>query len=117
MRRWAGGNRDASGFHVLELTRSIHPASSSHVIRIASDPILTLRSTSNFGSDAMLVQSDRADQTGLEEIGLSPAIHLAFDELELGDLTLGLSVRTRQRDRGADRSFVFDDTAGERSHQ
>jgi hypothetical protein len=31
--------------------------------------------------------SDRADQTGLEKINVCPAAHLAFDGLELDDLT------------------------------
>jgi hypothetical protein len=61
--------------------------------------------------------SDRTDQAGLEEIDLSSAVHLTFDELELGDLTFGLSVRPRQSDRSADRGFVFGDAAGEGSHQ
>jgi len=34
----------------------------------------------------------RADDAGLEEVELSTPIHLAFDELELGDLSLGLAV-------------------------
>lgn len=31
-------------------------------------------------------------EAGLEEIDLSPAVHLAFDELELGDLPFGLAL-------------------------
>lgn len=61
--------------------------------------------------------SDRTDQASLKEIDLPSAIHLAFDELELGDLTFGQSVRPRQDDRGADGSFVLGNTTGERSHQ
>jgi hypothetical protein len=61
--------------------------------------------------------SDRADQTSLEKINLGPAVHLAFDELELGDLTFCLAIRPRQADSGADRNFVFGDAAGERSDQ
>jgi hypothetical protein len=34
-----------------------------------------------------------ADDTGLEQVDLSAAVHLAFDELELGDLAFGLAVR------------------------
>jgi hypothetical protein len=41
----------------------------------------------------------------------------AEGELELGDLTFRLSIRPRQSDRGADRSFILGDAAGERSHQ
>jgi|SoiMetStandDraft_5_1073268.scaffolds.fasta_scaffold157706_2 hypothetical protein len=53
---------------------------------------------SGIGSDAMLVVSvlSGADDTGLEEIKLPAAVHLAFHELELGDLTFGLAVRPRQ---------------------
>lgn len=51
-------------------------------------------SASNIGSDAVLVQraSGGADQPSLKQIELSPAVHLPFDQLELGDLALGLTV-------------------------
>jgi hypothetical protein len=62
-------------------------------------------------------KSDRTDQASLEEINLRPAVPLAFDELELGDLTFRLSIRPRQSDRGADRSFILGDAAGERGRQ
>jgi hypothetical protein len=60
------------------------------------------------GSDALLVtiRSLCADDAGLEQIEFSSAIHLALDELELADLTLGLTVRPTRRDRGAHRGFV-----------
>ena len=47
------------------------------------------------GSDADLMVSGigKADDAGLQEIDLAPAVHLALDELELGDLSLGLTVR------------------------
>ena len=45
------------------------------------------------------------------------AVHLSFDQLELGDLTFRLPVRPRQGDRGADSGFIFGDTARERRDQ
>jgi hypothetical protein len=36
-----------------------------------------------------------ADHTGLKEVEFTSALHLAFDELELGDLAFGLAVRPR----------------------
>ena len=46
------------------------------------------------GSGAYLVQevSICAEQPRFEKIEFGAAIHLAFDELELGDLSFGLSV-------------------------
>jgi hypothetical protein len=38
-------------------------------------------------------KSDRTDQASLEKINLCPAVHLAFDQLELGDLTFRLAER------------------------
>lgn len=34
----------------------------------------------------------RAKQAGLKKIKLSTSVHLAFSQLELGDLPLGLSI-------------------------
>lgn len=49
----------------------------------------------NKGSDAHLMTSgiDEPDHAGLQEIDFASAVHLALDQLELGDLTLGLTVR------------------------
>ncbi|TWB33857.1 hypothetical protein FBZ90_12923 [Nitrospirillum pindoramense] len=38
----------------------------------------------------MMGRSFGTDDAGLEEVKLSAAIHLAFDEFELGDLAFGL---------------------------
>ena len=69
----------------------------------------------NRASDAMLVVSvlSGADDTGLEEIKLPAAVHLAFHELELGNLAFGLAVRPRQCDGGTDGCLVFCDAIGE----
>lgn len=52
-------------------------------------------SACNFGSDSYLVvlSLTGTDDAGLEKIEVPTAIHLAFDELELRDLPLGLAVR------------------------
>jgi hypothetical protein len=50
----------------------------------------------NTPSDAILVVAmslGGADHTGLKEFEFTSAVHLAFDELELGDLAFGLAVR------------------------
>src|SRR6266566_4824902 len=73
-------------------------------------------SACNFGSDATLVQpwSYNAYQAGLKQVELGASVHLTLDQLELGDLALGLSVGPRRRDRGVDRSLVLDDAVGKR---
>ncbi len=43
-----------------------------------------------------------------QEVELTAPVHLAFDESELGDLALSLSIGPRRGDRGADRRLVFD---------
>jgi len=47
------------------------------------------------GSDAILMESgiDEPDNAGLQKVYFAPAVHLALDQLELGDLPLGLPVR------------------------
>ena len=54
-----------------------------------------------------------AEESGLKEIELSTAIHLAFHQLELCDLALCLAVGPSQSDCGADGGLVFDDPGGE----
>src|SRR6266702_4262733 len=54
-----------------------------------------------------------AEESGLKEIELSTAIHLAFHQLELCHLALCLAVRPSQSDCGADGGLVFDDPGGE----
>jgi hypothetical protein len=72
-------------------------------------------SACNFGSDAILVHggSVGAEQSGLKEVDFSSTVHLAFDELELGDLPLCLAVGPRQSDCGADGGFILGDAIGE----
>jgi hypothetical protein len=53
----------------------------------------------------------------LEKIDLRPSIHLPFDQLELGDLSFGLTVRPRFDDRGTDGAFVLCDAVGERRYE
>jgi len=49
----------------------------------------------NRGSDALLMASQisGADDACLQQVDLAPTIHLAFNELQLGDLPLGLTIR------------------------
>jgi hypothetical protein len=49
-------------------------------------------SASKRGSDATLVQrwSYNADQAGLKQVQLGTSVRLTLDQLELGDLALGL---------------------------
>jgi len=55
----------------------------------------------------------RADETGLKEIELSSAVHLALDEFELGDLPLGLAVGPVRGDGCNHGGPIFDDAIGE----
>jgi hypothetical protein len=50
----------------------------------------------------------------LEEVEVSAAIHLAFDELQFADLAFGLAVGLRQGDCRLNRCFVFGHPVGER---
>jgi hypothetical protein len=70
----------------------------------------------NKGSDTTLVQpwSYSAYQTGLKQVELGASVHLTLDQLELGDLALGLSVGPGRRDRCVDGSPVLDDAIGKR---
>ena len=45
------------------------------------------------GSDSLLVMFDlsNGNDAGLEEVDLSATVHLAFHELEFGDLAFGLA--------------------------
>src|SRR5260370_17871669 len=61
----------------------------------------------------MTIWSARADDARLEQIEFSSPVHLALDQLELADLTLGLAVRPTRRDRGAHRGFVLRDAVRE----
>jgi len=48
------------------------------------------------------VASPGADQPCFEQIELGPTVHLPLDELEAGDLPLGLAVRPRLDQRRSD---------------
>ena len=67
------------------------------------------------GSDLILMACRLlgTDDAGLEEIQLSATVHLALDELELGDLAFSLAIRPRRCDSGADGFLIFDDAVGE----
>lgn len=67
------------------------------------------------GSDALLVQIGLCgpDDTSLEQIEPSTTVHLSFDELELGDLAFGLTIRPARGDRRGDRGLIFYDAIGE----
>jgi hypothetical protein len=71
---------------------------------------------SNFGSDAnsMTCGSCCTEQSGLQEIEVAPSIHLAFHQLELRDLPLGLTVRPRLCDSSPDGGSVSGDPDTER---
>ena len=57
-------------------------------------PVSDCESAWNKGSDAILVQSRSrgADETGVKQVQLGTPVHLTLNELEFGDLALGLSV-------------------------
>jgi hypothetical protein len=63
-------------------------------IKSESEPFLRADRGALLGSDSHLVDVELigANNARLKEIELPSAIHLAFDELQLCDLTLGLSV-------------------------
>jgi hypothetical protein len=48
----------------------------------------------------------RADKPGLKEIELGAPVHLAFDELKLGDLGFHLTIGPELRDRRVDCDLV-----------
>ena len=77
--------------------------------------VSTCKFACNIGSAANLLMfgSCCADHPGLKEVELSAAIHLPLDELESGNLALGVSIRPWGIDGGANSGFVFADTAGE----
>ena len=53
----------------------------------------------------------------MQQIELSPAVHLAFDQLELGYLALSLTVRPSRDDCGPDGRDVAGNTVGKRGDQ
>ena len=68
----------------------------------------------NIGSSALLVQliSLSAYQPSLKQIEFAAAVHLPSDELEAGDLPLGLSVGPGRYDCRANRRFIVRYAAG-----
>src|ERR1700750_1384486 len=72
------------------------------------------------GSDAIsmiVAVSWRADKSGLKEIELGAPVHLAFDELKLGDLGFHLTIGPRRRDRRVDRDLVVGKAGRERGYE
>jgi DNA replication protein DnaC len=117
---WRFKSRDddhtARARHVSATPASSDEASATVKTRRSKGSKLDADTGSNLGSDATLVQpwSYNADQAGLKQVELGASVHLTLDQLELGDLALGLSVGPRRRDRGVDGSLVLDDTVGKR---
>jgi hypothetical protein len=56
------------------------------------------------GSDSICVQF--SNETSAEKIEVGTPVHLALHELELRDLSLGLTVRSRLREGRRDRGIV-----------
>ncbi len=73
------------------------------------------QSAGNLGSDAVLMELSLfgADDAGFEQVELPPAVHLPFDECELGDLALSLTVRPGLGCGRADCCPVLPDAVGE----
>lgn len=64
----------------------------------------------NFG--AVAIQA-APDQPGPKKIELSVAVHLAFNEIELRDLSAGLPVGPRRKDSGSNDGLFLPDPAGD----
>jgi len=75
------------------------------------------RGEPNKGSSRLLVQvacgSGSLQNTCSQQVELRPPLHLPLDQLEPGDLSFGLSIAPRQRQRGLHRGFVLIQTSGE----
>lgn len=71
------------------------------------------QSAFNLGSDSISVQVE-IDEARTEKVELCTAVHLSLDELELGDLTFGLTVRPWFGQGGFDRFAVRGDAGRER---
>jgi Transposase DDE domain len=83
------------GFLAAKTLRATRPIFHRTDAACQSAPKRDPLSAFNWGSGAVLVVPGLrdADDARLQEIELPAAIHLAFDELELRDLSLGLAVR------------------------
>jgi hypothetical protein len=73
--------------------------------------VAPVQTGSLLGSDALLMELGivESDNPGLQKVDFAPAVHLALDQFELGDLPLGLAVRPFRTGCGTDRRLVFDD--------
>ncbi len=77
-------------------------------------PHLLCGSASDRGSDPIpVVQAGLLIHLRLKEVDVGAAIHLAFQELEAVDLTLGLPVRPRRRECGSDGGVIGAQAASE----
>ena len=70
-------------------------------------------SACKLGSDSISVQVE-IDEASTEKVELCAAVHLSLDELELGDLPFGLTVRPGFGECGLDRVVVGGDAGRER---
>ena len=68
---------------------------SGEAAALAHPEWLACKFARNSGSDALLMASQisGADDACLQQVDFAPTIHLAFNELQLGDLPLGLTIR------------------------
>src|SRR5579864_8359050 len=69
-----------------------------------------IRALTHFRCSYRLCRSNKASA---EQVELCSAVHLAFDELQLCDLTLGLTVRPRLGHRRGDGGPIGDDALAE----
>jgi hypothetical protein len=82
---------------VIDVPSTVCPCCSGAMHRIGEDVCerLDCKFARNSGSDALLMASQisGADDACLQQVDFAPTIHLAFNELQLGDLPLGLTIR------------------------
>src|SRR4051812_33301601 len=69
------------------------------------------------GALSMTACSASYDEAGTQQVELGAPVHLPLDQLELGDLALGLAVRPGLHDRRGDGVLVGTDAGGERGQR
>src|SRR5205807_10190921 len=76
---------------------------------------ITPKTGSLFGSDSLSMQLalSRREKASTEQIKFGASIHLAFDELELGDLAFGLPIGPRLGHRLGNSTLIGDYTFAE----
>jgi hypothetical protein len=70
---------------------------------------------SNNGADALSMTIEGSccfDQSGLQQVDLRTSVHLAFHQIQFGDLPSGLTVRPGFNDGGTNGGFVPFDACG-----